>query len=164
MRRTHRALRLAVAAHLHQRLDATEARGVGKDLRGVAEALCRLVPGGELEGEHRAEPPHLRGGERMSLVPAEAGVEHVRHVIRLGEELRDRLRVCLRALEPNRQRPQPAEREERFERPRRGAVGVALVTELLRDLVVPDHDAHQEVGMAADQLRRAMDDEVGTER
>ena len=96
----------------------------------------------------------LNPGQRTSLTP---GVG--------AQQLDDRRGAARVGLHPQLQRAQPAVDEEAIERPRNGADGVLDEAQPL----VParrargDHDAADDVGVAAEVLGRGVHDEVGAE-
>ena len=80
-----------------QRLDAAEALAERAEPHGAEEASRGLV-GPEIEGDHRAESPHLLFGEGVLRMVGQAGVVDL-FDLRLGrEEPRDLAAVCLVAL------------------------------------------------------------------
>ena len=149
--------------HLDEALDAAQALGQRPDLRPRDELVGLLRARGE-EGDHAAEVPHLARGDLVAWVAGEAGVEDLLHGRVLRQEGRDRARVLAVAVHADCQRPHPAEHEPAVERARDGAEGLLQELQALgHGRVVGRGEAADHVGVAAQVLRRRVDDDVGPE-
>ena len=113
--------------------------------------------------------PHLAGGERGLGVGVrsvgQARVADPGDVVAPGQEAGDDGRVRGVALDPQGERPQPAQDEEAVERPGHGAHRVLQEAQPLGEVVaVGDRDAADRVRVAGEVLRRGVEDDVRAER
>ena len=149
---------------LDQALDAAEALGECPHLRAPDE-VDGLLLGLDEERDHAAEVAHLPGGELVARVAREAGVEDALDPRVRLEELDHGMRVLAVALHPHGEGLHPAQHEPRVERPRDRAERLLQEAEALRDRrVVRAREAADDVRVAAEVLRRRVEDDVGAER
>ena len=146
---------------VEQALDAPEALGEGEDARGRREAPRRL-DSVELERDHAAEAPHLPPRGLVAGVPGQPGTDDALHARVRGEPRGDRARVVAVALHPDGERLDAAEHEPAVERPGHGP-HVLEEAKRLGGVVVRRDAPADHVAVAAEVLRRAVDDEVGAE-
>ena len=130
----------------------------------LGDRLGGLGAGGDLEGQHRAEAVHQPRRAVVAGVARQAGVVDGADRRVGGEALGEDGRGSLAALEPDRHRAQAAEGEEGFEASRHRAERGARVAEGGDALgVARGRDAEHEVGVAADELGRAVEGDVGAD-
>ena len=101
----------------------------------------------------------------MAGVRRQARIEHLSHRRMAGEQLGDGAGVVAVALHAHRQRLDPAQHQVAVERAGHGAHGVLEEARALGDAgVVGRHEPADDVGVAAEVLRRRVHDHVGAER
>ena len=116
------------------------------------------------EGDHPAEVAHLTRGDLVARVAGKAGVEDALRRRVLRQEGRDRVRVLAVAVHADGQRLHPAEHEPAVERAGDGAERLLQELQALGDgRVVGRGEAADHVGVAAQVLRRRVEDDVGAE-
>ncbi len=149
---------------LDQALDSTEALRQLPDLRAT-DQCDGLLLARDQERDHAAEVAHLRRGELVARMGRQTGVEHLLDA-RLALEVRgDSDRVLAVLLHADGERLQPAQDEPAVERAGDGAERLLEEREALRDrVVVRREEAADDVGVAAEVLRRRVQDDVGSER
>ena len=139
-------LALPASTALQRRLHPAERRGVDPELGRVLHEVGRAAVRQD-QADH----------------PAEARVADLGDVGALTEAAYQLLGVGLRALDPQREGAQSAQREPHLEGPGDRAEQVAAPLEHVVQLVVArDDGAHQHVGVAGDVLRRRVHDQVDT--
>ena len=119
----------------------------------------------DLEGEHPAggAVPELALGDRELRVAGEAGVQHATHAVLTLEPGGECRGVAAVALGPDREGQDPAQDQERLERPERRA-GLDLdALDVGDQRLRPRHHARDEVAVAAQELGRRLDHEIGPE-
>ena len=127
----------------------------------MSSASCSEL---EQERDHPAVVAHLPGRDLVAGVVGEAGVEHLLDARVVGEEGDDGARVLAVLAHAHGEGLEPAEHEPRVERPGDRAERVLQEAEPLRDrLVVRRDHAGDDVGVAAEVLRRRVDHDVGAE-
>ena len=151
---------------LDQALDAAERLGEQEELRPRRER-DRLLLGLDEERDHAAEVAHLPARDLVAGMAGQAGVEHAldRRRARRGTPAIARGVLAVLA-HPERERLQPAQDEPAVERaraPRRATSAGSGAARRAPASFVRD-DAADHVGVAAEVLRRRVDDEVGAER
>ena len=109
-------------------------------------------------------PRICRLRERVLRMRRQARVVHARHLRMRGQELGQRHRVGVVPLHPDRQRLGAAQHEPRVHRPEDRALGVLHEPQPLDVVVAHGHDdAADAVAVAVEELRGAVDDEIGAE-
>src|SRR5205823_13593279 len=113
------------------------------------------------EGDHPAEVMHLPRGNRVARVSRQARVEHLLDARMPFEEARDRVRVMAVLPHPDGQRLDTAQDEPAVEWTGDRAERLLQEREPLSDRrIVRGREAADDVGMAAEVLRRRVDDDV----
>ena len=114
------------------------------------EKAARIVePASQRQGDHPPEAVHLPARQRVLRMVRQSRVVHARDLRMADEPLRDRQRVFAVTRHPQRQRLEPAQREEAVERSQYRAHGVVQKGELLFELgiVAGDDRAADHVGV-----------------
>ena len=136
--------------------------------RARASRPCR-PPARGANDDHPAARPHLARGDvrlRMGVPPVgQARVADPVDVVAVREVAGDRGGVRRVALDPQRERPQPAQHEEAVERPGHGAHRVLEEAQPLGQVVAIGHgDPADGVRVAGEVLRRRVEHDVRAER
>ena len=121
---------------------------------------------GDLEGEHPAAGarPELAARDGVLRMAREAGVEDAAHAVLTLEPRGECRGVAARGARPGPPSVRmPAQHEERLERAERGARLDLDALDRGDRAVGPGDDAGDQVAVAAEELRRGLDDEVRAE-
>ena len=148
-----------------QRLDAAQAFGEREQLRALGDFERARLRAAQRHRDDAAEAAHLLARELVLRVRGQPGIEHLRDVVALAEEVRDRVRVALVLAHPHRQRLRAARDQERVERAQHRAERLLQEAQVLGDRVVVRHRrAADHVAVPADVLGRRVDHDVRAER
>ena len=148
---------------LDQALDTAEALGQDPHLR-AGDEVDGLLLGLDEERDHAAEVAHLARCDRVSGVVREPRVEHVGHARVILEERDHGAGVLAVLTHPDGERLEATQHEPGIERAGDGAERLLQEPEPFRDRgVVRGDESADHVGVAAEVLRRRVDDDVRAE-
>ena len=147
-----------------ERLHPAQALGEGENLERLGETVGGLASALELEGDDGAETAHLALGQFVLRVGGEAGEVYARDRGVGGQVLGDGLGVGGVGAHAHGQGLDAAQGEPAIEGPEDGADGVLVELESrVKIVAIGDHGAAQDVGMAAEILGHAVDDDIGAQ-
>ena len=148
-----------------QTFHAAQTFGEGEQM-AVTQYLRRRLEGVVVEGEtdHAPEVAHLTSGDFVVRMLGEAGPVDVFHQFLLAQPVSDLPRVFAGALHPQVERFDAPQCQKTVLRPGHRTDGVLQEVELFRQgFILHHHGTEDQIAMPAEILRRAVDDQIGTQ-